>query len=223
MENWTRHLAMARYLAAIMAAGYDVKVCTDFERIPDLALLSGRDFQMPQFDIGRTDLTAGRAFWLFLIHRGEAVGGAAVQLQDLGGEPLDRYLLRTASHQFPRQDGPTLKSVAQPLSAITGRIAYIGELRFATGHRGRREVLQNFMRLLQCMAVVEWRVAWSYAFIPERHMRARLDLVYGFTRALPSAQVWASPVPAVRSSSEWFVGASREELDHIFSLDAKVL
>ncbi len=214
---------MARYMAALSGAGYRVDACVDFERIGEIALLTGRDFQMPQFDTVRADLTAGRAFWLFLRSGGEVVGGAAAQLQDLGHEPLDRFLIRTADNQFPRQGGRTLRSVAAPLGAISGRVAYVGELRFATSHRGRREVLQNFMRMLQCMFVSEWRVDWSYAFIPDRHMRARLDLVYGFTRSIPAAQVWEEPVPEVRSSSEWFVGASREELDHLFESDAQIL
>lgn len=54
-------------------------------------------------------------------------------------------------------------------------------------------------------------------------MRARLDLVYGFSRALPRAQTWRQPEPEVRSSSEWFVGSLRLEMEHMLASDLAAL
>ncbi|AHD02968.1 hypothetical protein [Leisingera methylohalidivorans] len=50
-------------------------------------------------------------------------------------------------------------------------------------------------------------------------MQARLDLVNGFSRAIPRAQKWRHPEPEVRSSSEWFVGASRLDMEHMLQSD----
>ncbi|MCF6433639.1 MULTISPECIES: hypothetical protein [unclassified Leisingera] len=212
---------LSGYLNALSQAGLQVEMFTDFEKVPDAAAETGRRFQMPGFAIERADHTRNSAFWLFLKEGDTYVGGAASMLQDLGRETLAEFLLRTSRHQFPNDAGGGVESVAEPLAReVSGRLAYIGELNFLPGHRGKRaERLEPFMRIFQILAIQKWDVDWIYAFIPDRHMQARLDLVYGFSRAIPRAQKWRDPEPEVRSSTEWFVGASRLEMEHMLQSD----
>ncbi|KIC12846.1 hypothetical protein RA19_00075 [Leisingera sp. ANG-M1] len=212
---------LAGHLQTLSQAGLQVEMFTDFEKVPETAAQTGRQFQMPGFAIERADHTRNSAFWLFLKDDGSYIGGAAAMLQDLGRETLADYLLRTSRHHFPNGAGGGVESVAEPLAReVSGRLAYIGELNFLPGYRGKRaERLEPFMRIFQVLAIQKWDVDWIYAFIPDRHMQARLDLVYGFSRAIPRAQKWRDPEPEVRSSSEWFVGSSRLEMEHMLQSD----
>lgn len=212
---------LSGYLHTLSQGGLQVEMFTDFEKVPETAALSGRRFQMPGFAIERADHTENSAFWLFLKENDTYIGGAAAMLQDLGRETLADFLMRTSRHQFPNPSGGGVESVAEPLAReVSGRLAYIGELNFLPGRRGKRaERLAPFMRIFQILAIQKWDVDWIYAFIPDRHMQARLDLVYGFTRALPRAQKWRAPEPEVRSSTEWFVGSSRLEMEHMLQSD----
>jgi len=208
--------AGAVYNSIISEAGYELDYVDDFEAVPSIALETGRSFQMPGLSVTRNDHTKNTAFWLFIKQGDEYIGGVAALLQDIGRERFDHYLKRTASNHFPNQNRPTIRHIAKPLGdEVSGKLAYIGELHFKKQSRGQRKILKALMRMLQLLVVAEWDVDWMYAFIPDRHMKARLDLVYGFTRSIPNAQIWSEPAPEVRASSEWFVGVSRADLEHV--------
>lgn len=203
------------FLQEIERQGFSIKFETDFDKVPALALRTGRTYQMPTFEIAKSHLTTASAFWLFLYKDDEPVGTAAVVLQDLGAEPFEIFLKRTYAHQFPHPSGTTILEVAPPVAEmISGRLAYVGELNFHPSIRGRRELLGAFAQLLQLTSFMEWDIDWIYAFIGDRHMRARLDLVYGFSVAIPHAQTWNPPDPDVRASSEWFVASNRSQFEH---------
>ncbi|MDE4189635.1 hypothetical protein [Phaeobacter gallaeciensis] len=213
----------ALYLRRIEEAGCELEYFTDFEAVPAAASEVGRNFQMPGFSIERVDHTERTAFWLFLIENGRRVGGVAAMVQDIGREKFSDYQCRVSKHHFPNAGGATIEWVAQPLAEkMAGRLAYIGELTFDEKSRGRVRRLEAFMRLVNVLAILNWDVDWVYAFIPDRHKRARLDQVYGFTQSLPNAQKWAAPEPAVRSSTEWWVGSPRKELEHVLLSDLEV-
>ncbi len=207
----------SKYLTHLSKKGFDVEVENDFPAVPVAARETGRDYQLPSFDVTRVDHTCKSAFWLFLMQGGERVGGVAVMLQDLGDERSTDYLRRVADSQYPNPDGATLLNVAHPIGdQLQGRLAYFGELSFRKSHQGQHSVLSAFMRLLQALALLEWDVDWTYAFIPDRHLRVMLNRRYGFTRMLPCAQRWREPVPEKRSSTEWWVAAPRKELMWFF-------
>lgn len=211
-----------RYNDIIEEEGMVVEFFDDYEAVPEIARQTGRSFQMPGLSTTRNDHTQATAFWLFLKSGDEYIGGVAALLQDIGDERFDKFLKRTANNHFPNPSGPTIESIARPLAnEVAGKLAYIGELHFKTKNRGQRKVLKAVMRMLQLLVVVKWDVDWIYAFIPNRHMEARLDLVYGFTRSIPDAQIWSDPVPELRSSSEWFVGTTRADLKHMISSGAR--
>ena len=214
----------AAFLQEIERQGYSVSLETDFDRVPKLALETGRTYQMPTFEIAKSHLTKTSAFWLFLYKDDLPVGTAAVIRQDLGSEPFGMFLKRTYAHQFPHPSGETILEVAAPMAdTVTGRLAYVGELNFHPSIRGRRDLLGAFAQLLQLTAFMEWDIDWIYAFIGDRHMRARLDLVYGFSVAIPHAQTWNPPDPDVRSSSEWFVGSNQAQFEHSIRWRAREL
>ncbi len=214
--------AGAKYLGLLGEKGLDISVCQDFESIPEAARAAGRDYQLPTFQIDRADHTRGSTFWVFLNKGGESIGSAAAIRQDLKGESIGEYLTRTNKNQFPREDGHTIQRVSDALSAkMSGSLAYIGELAIAQKAKGDRRSLACFMRLVQILALSEWDVDWTYAFIPHRHLKTNLDQLYGFTQRLPNAQTWAEPAPAKRASSEWWVGAPKAELMEFFAAEVR--
>lgn len=209
----------ARFLCALHANGYDFDMSQDFEQVQHLAEIAGRGFQMPTFEVSRADLTQGGAAWFFLNKDAQPVGTMAAIFQPIKNEALSSFLKRTYKHQFPNPSGSALSHVSPLLDRIVGDLVYIGELNIHPKHRGNRTVLSCFMRLAMSLCYAEWQPDWVYAFIPDRHMRARLDLVYGFARAYPGALHWSEPEPEKRSSKEWFVGADSEELCAILRQD----
>lgn len=212
-----RSLLGARFLSGLHDHGYDFEVSQDFTETQRLAEVAGREFQMPTFDPSRVDYTQGHVAWFYLKKEDQLVGTMAVVFQPIKTETLSSFLQRTYSRQFPKPSGTTLSFVSPLLDRITGDLIYIGELNIQPKHRGNRTVLSCFMRLVMYLCQIEWQPDWVYAFIPERHMRARLDLVYGFARSYPRALRWVEPEPEKRSSQEWFVGADRQELAAILS------
>ena len=214
--------AASKYLNFLSDAGLELEVSTDFENVPTNVRQFGRNHQLPTFAIDRVDHTQGSAFWLFLNEGDERIGGAAAILQDIGRENFGDFLTRVARHQYPMSSGDAVREVAAPLrDKVSGRLAYIGELAIRSDRRGDRKRLSAFMRFLQALILLEWDVDWTYAFIPDRHMRARLDLVYGFTQSLPRAQLWHSPEPELRSSHEWWVGSPRSELEYLLKSELR--
>ncbi len=215
--------AGAKYLTMLGEKGLDISVRQDFDSIPDAARAAGRDYQLPTFQIDRTDHTRASTFWVFLNHGDVSVGSAAAIRQDLKGENVADYLMRTARHQYPNPSGAAISRVSEALSdKMTGSLAYIGELAIAQQAKGDRVALACFMRLVQILAISEWDIDWTYAFIPHRHLNANLDKLYGFTQRLPAAQSWVEPVPEKRSSTEWWVGAPRAELIEFLRADARL-
>lgn len=220
MDKLSLIKAASSYLGELSRDGIEVEACTDFDKVPELAALAGRDYQLPTFQVHRVDPTAGRFFWLFMRKEGELIGGAAAQLQELGAEKFTSFCERMARHQYPNRTGETLLHVSEILdSKVEGRLAYIGELALVDSAKGKPKRVGVFLRFLQVLVMLEWDVDWVYAFIPDRHKLARLDRAYGFTQALPSAQIWREPPPDKRSSSEWWVGSPAKELAHVFHSD----
>lgn len=212
----------ALYLAQLESAGYGFDVSTDFKSVPEVANLAGRSFQMPTFDPRRIDHTEGTAFWAFLTKDGQPVATVATLKQELGSERFDKFAMRTASAQFCQGERPAIEWIAPELTAmLQGSLAYIGELTVRKDHRGKRSVLKAFMRLVQSLILMEWPVDWTYAFIPSRHVEVGLAPLYGFVRSLPDPQHWVPSVTDLRASSEWFVGSTRGELNHLFLSDLR--
>lgn len=212
--------AASKYLRYLEGAGYAVEMSTDFEGVVSAAAETGRNHQLPTFCVERVDHTETSAFWLFLTLDGARVAGVAAILQDIGRENFASYLRRVARHQYPNPSGEAISVVASPLGdEVGGRLAYIGELSVRRDRRGRHKELAAFMRLLQVMVLLEWGVEWTYAFVPDTHMRAQLARQYGFSRYYPKAQTWVTPVPELRSCTEWFVGAKCSDLEWLFEVE----
>ncbi|MEP5730309.1 MAG: hypothetical protein ABJL67_13185 [Sulfitobacter sp.] len=210
----------SKYLSHLEGGGYSIEASQDFEAIPDAALETEREYQLPNFAIDRADHTRGSAFWLFLKDGDERIGSVGALLQELGDEDIASYLVRIARNQYPNSTGDAVAQVATPLVGwAPGRMAYIGELCFRRSHRGDAKTLAAFMRFLQVLILLEWRVDLTYAFIPDRHMRATLAKQYGFSISYPKAQQWVMPVPDKRASSEWFVAARAKDLDWFFEAE----
>jgi len=52
------------FLQEIERQGFSIKFETDFDKVPALALRTGRTYQMPTFEIAKSHLTTASAFWL---------------------------------------------------------------------------------------------------------------------------------------------------------------
>ena len=153
--------------------------------------------QTPMMAIDRQDFARSEAFWLLLLKDGKAVAGAGAKYVDLEDEPIETYLQRTSRGQYGRDSDPLL-SVSRPVrDYVRGRLIYLGELEFHPDHRGNKDLLEAFVKVLQGLAAVKWRnFDWMYVFIDEDHLR--FAHIYDFQITVRDAITWAEPVPAGR-------------------------
>ncbi|MEX0285128.1 MAG: hypothetical protein AB3N23_11005 [Paracoccaceae bacterium] len=212
--NIIRH--SGKHLAELTAAGLEVVAPTDFAQIADMVEATGRNRQTPMLSLNRNDFTNRDAFWLFLMKDGQPIAGTAARYTDLGGESFDSYLRRTSKEQYGRQSDPIL-SVAPPVvSALQGRLIYLGELELHPDHRGRPWQLYRYARIMMGMAVLRWpNFNALYAFVPKQHLK--LADGYGFSWKVPRAITWADPVPEGRLNDHWLVATFREDFAHAWS------
>lgn len=206
----------AKILRMLNEQGFDCLAEDDFDTIPGKVAQTGKPFQSPLFSIERNDFTRGRAFWVFLMHNGERVGGLAAQYYDLRGERLDDYIIRTSKGQY-RGGQRAVDWIAPPVGeTMGGRMVYFGELFFSDRARGSRRVLTAFARLSMILSVMSWPDCdWMYAFIPRE--QARFADMYGFTWRLPQAMKWTPPEPRGRGDSHMLVAIPMRDFAHILS------
>lgn len=209
--------AAAYYINRLAAKGVEVEYFCDFQKLPEVAREVDRAFQQPAFDVTRIDPTVDMAFWLFMVVDGKRIGGVAALKQVLGRESYESYIKRIFQGQYGVGVTPLVLEVAQPLNEkLSGTLAYIGELSVLRSHQNDRERQSLFLRLVQLLALLRWDVDWVYAFMDDRHVKARKDRVYGFTQMLQRPHVWSGVVPENRYKDEWWVGTPRSDLEHIF-------
>ena len=181
-----------------------------------MALELGKPKFIPRMDPNLNDFTEGNAFWIFLTDNGVPVASTAVRHERVGNESVTSFWKRTFRRHYPNADDQTIISVAQPAAArLRGNLIYVGELFVSENSRGSRDTLRLFMMLAHLSVMVRWPVDWCYAFMRDRDVKLGFAARYGFTWQLPCAQVWAN-APEGRSSSEWLVAVTREDLEHMF-------
>lgn len=198
--------------AKLMALGCVPVVDQKFDACERKAIELGKTELSSIMSPSMHDFTEGTCFWLFLEKEGVPIAAVATKLELLGDEPISQYWMRANRRQYGLQGEVTVSDTAT--NQLRGRVAYIGELFVSKGQRGRREMLNAAMHYLHAMIFLEWGVDFSYAFVRDRDVGVGLAAQYGFTRQIPSPQIWAQ-APEGRSSREWLVSLPRREFVHI--------
>ncbi|WP_137702608.1 hypothetical protein [Marimonas lutisalis] len=204
-------------LKRLSEAGYDFEVEDDFDAVIEWNRKSNRVRpQHPMISPMRNDYTRGTAFWTFLLKDGERLGALGARFIDLRGEPLDRYIRRTAKAQFGNGED-VIESIAPVMSElIGGRIVVFGDLFIRENARGNARVLAAYSRLSMILAGMEWPdFDWMFAYIAREHLR--LSDLYGFTYRLPRVIIWRKPYPEGRDDSHMLVAIPACDFRHLLA------
>ena len=206
--------SVAPFFEEIEKFGYEVLATSDFDRILHYIPETGRKTQTPMMAIDRQDFARSESFWLLLLKDGKAVAGAGAKYVDLEDEPIETYLQRTSRGQYGRDSDPLL-SVSRPVrDYVRGRLIYLGELEFHPDHRGNKDLLEAFVKVLQGLAAVKWRnFDWMYVFIDEDHLR--FAHIYDFQITVRDAITWAEPVPAGRLNTHCLMATEGRHIGHV--------
>lgn len=215
MDNFLFVRLATQCLTAIEAGGLRVESSNDFmqlsRKMPDISKKS----LTPKMDPEKNDFLEGDGFWLGAYNGDELVAVIACNFQDLGGEGLSSFLLRSTNRQYGAQ---TIDYVApQEVVNISGRTAYIGELFVKKEYRGKVGLLRPLVLLVATTCCLEWKIDYAYAFFRRRDFMARMPQLYGFTDHVPGVMRWAREVEG-RGSSETMASISKHKINHIAHL-----
>ncbi len=203
----------APIVAALEAAGVAPEVVTDFDEVQEREARMGKNFAHPMLRIPRNDFVKREAFWLFLVKGNQTIAGMGAKYVDLTGESFESYLRRTSKGQYDRSIDPIVE-VDPMLGLISGRLAYVGELKVIDEFQGNIKVLTRYARLMQLLCYCEWEFNYMYGFVTKEHIP--LNRLYGFSMSIRDAIQWRDPVPEGRENSHALLASSRRQLDLLF-------
>lgn len=202
-------------LAELAGAGFEVEALADFTSLQEFLSSIGKLSMTPKMSPLYNDFVSGNCCWFVLTERGECTAVVGALFQDLGGEPLSEFLMRSTNRQYATEEIPQVVSsvASSQVIGISGRTAYLGELFVPDRKRGSRSNLRHFMLLVQALVAQEWRVDHIYALFRKRDLLAKMPYLYGFTDHVPAVMTWMSDVDG-RSSDESLASVSMHRLLH---------
>lgn len=213
----------SKCLAEIEALGLSFDALNDFTDIEAYLAELGKADITPKMSPSFNDFTRSNCCWFVMHEGGECCAVVGALFQDLQGEALSTFLLRSTNRQYSRYaDGPVVGDVAGPdVLRISGKTAYLGELFVPEARRGRRKELRLFMFLVQSLVAMEWDVDHIYGFFRRRDALAKMPYLYGFTDYTPAVMQWNAKVEG-RSSDECLTSVSRARLLHTAKIVSSV-
>lgn len=199
-------------LEQLKVAGFEVEATTRFDDLPKLVDEMGKPYLSPLLSPARHDFTDGNSFWLILrALDGVAVGCVGARLEDLGSGRIDDYWKRVFERHFPDTGPISVTLAGSAETALSGRLAYIGDLFVAPAGasnglgRHSKKYLFYLLHLMHAIVALEWRVSAAYAFISPRDALRGAAGQYGFTIQLPRQKRWRGDAPPGRYNDECLV------------------
>lgn len=138
----------------------------------------GKPYFTKQLNPDFNDFTHSNSFWLKASHR--ASPDATPTLIGMAGARCDRLargeFVPAFEHQMRRLYGQDRDTVLAstlyppPFHEMQGAVAYLGDLYFAEGFRGKESMnIRAFVLFLYAVAATEWSFDWLYLFVNQRH------------------------------------------------------
>lgn len=156
----------------------------------------------------------GEYFWIVFELEGEPVGVSALRFDDLSGETLGDFMARHATFLYGKNSFPAAIPRPHPfLKTIRGKVVYSGDTYMAAPLRGRQNLhLRALIFMVYSLAMIKWPdMNYFYGIVRNSDMLAGKNAIYSSTTQLHSPLLWKIP-PVERSSSEWFLGLSSEDI-----------
>lgn len=202
-------------LSELSDTGYEVEALADFDGLQEFLSSIGKVSITPKMSPLYNDFVGGNCCWFVLTERGECAAIVGALFQDLDGESLSDFLMRSTNRQYATKNVPQVVSAVagQQVIGINGRTAYLGELFVPDGKRGNRSTLRYFMLLVQALVAQEWRIDHIYALFRKRDLLAKMPYLYGFTDHVPAVMKWTADIEG-RSSDESLASVSMPRLLH---------
>ncbi|MGB0853789.1 MAG: hypothetical protein ACPGVA_03295 [Pikeienuella sp.] len=168
----------AMCLDRLAAQGIQVSQSPGDQGILHQADKLGKPYFTKQLNPNFNDFTHANSFWLTATH--QASPGDEPTVIGMAGARADRLtkgeFIPAFEQQMRRLYGPDRDSVLAsalyppPFHEMQGTVAYLGDLYFSKGFRGRDNInIRAFVLFLYAIAATEWSFDWLYLFVNERH------------------------------------------------------
>lgn len=176
-------------------AGFRIHPVENLGAINEIAGSLGKPYTTPRLLPFFNDFTPNNSFWLTLTQDGETIAAGGCRFDDLGGMPLSAFWRNCVARYYEGTEG-SLVDVAPPVDdALSGRLAYFGDLIVKEGFRGQLAgaVLKRFTHFAIAFAMLKFNPDATYAFIRERDVGRGAMKFYGFNSVIHNAQSWHNP------------------------------
>ncbi|TKB89976.1 MAG: hypothetical protein E5W81_07315 [Mesorhizobium sp.] len=196
--------------------GLHITMGNDFEEYVRItATLLGKSPTDPHFRPDCSELLPGKAFWIIgRDWQGRVVHVQAMRLDDLSDTTLDEHLgtLRAcfADPDLKAGPGSSCNCYAPSARAITGLVAYRGDLWLREDFRGRG-LLAPLSRMAFGLAWAKWSPDFIYALVAGWNIQKGVADRNGYLHKEPGGAILRLPAQGI-CEDDWLVWLTREDL-----------
>lgn len=213
-------LATTVLINGLRQKGLSIQYGVDFGELAKIKAALGANVS-EHFSHEQNTFFAGEAFWLSISDgSGEPIATHAVKVQHLGSEKLDSFIQRYWPQIYGTEPELEVRFADRQrgfLQDISGTVAYGGEL-FVSDPARKHRIADLLCKYAQICAVLQWDIAFYYAFMEPRSVAKGLGTLGGFVRQHRMVPQPNSAVSRERGDF-WFVGCSRSDIgDLIYDL-----
>jgi len=169
--------------------------------------------------------TPPQAFWLGGYNAsGELVALAAARLDELGSWSLDRYWRDYWARCYPHTDELRVQPAAKQYlwaKGVSGNVVYLGDMWVSASHP-EKKVSAPFAKVLQLLALLEWRFSWCYAWVRPAFLETGFAEKCGFTKTAPGIR-WARGPSTIDDDLKVMANSQEDLLDLVDALASELL
>jgi hypothetical protein len=200
----------------IEAAGYRVRVETDFEEVRKEIERAGKKL-MPFFWSSYFQANNHNGFCFVLEKDGVGVSYICTRLIDCGAMNFHDVYISLLKAIYTHDNGAQLDPnwVCEPMLKINGKVAYSGDAVVDKDHRTMvksAKALGLVSKLSLYFSVMMWpEISWVVGTIAERDISRGLAWYYGAASVYPMAECWLT-LPEGRNANYALAASSRQEI-----------
>lgn len=205
-------LAGKKFIDYLSSRGITVRESVAYDEMAQIVARAEKPYLTAYNSPAWNDFSEGNCTWTVGFMDDEPVVFGVARLEDLGREALSSYWARVYNRLYPRDVGHCIASVAPDVDrALTGRLAYFGDLFVSPKVRRLQYARMAFVGLGHLCVSMKWSPDVSYCMVTQRHAMRGAHLAYGFNNLLQSAVTWVDSPPQ-RSDSDCLAYIPKSEL-----------
>ncbi|MEP5728107.1 MAG: hypothetical protein ABJL67_01910 [Sulfitobacter sp.] len=213
MGYWRAFEAAKSCYDQLQASGIEVRVETNFSKVPDLVAEIGKSYLTPHLDPQRNDFTKQNCFWLSGRRGGNLVLLGGARIDDVGRDGAD-FLMSMINRGY---GAGTIAGVSSKVDGILkGRCAYFGDLISKSAIGLGRKNVPLFSGIAHYLAASEFRADCTYSLMRSADVNLGSADRNGFTGRLLKPLDWGQK-PQGRGEDELLVFRMRDDNDDYFS------